>query len=263
MHDHNLSRHLRCLNTKPGRLGRTLLIALLVSCLSLTALAQETTSGPTVVSQAWLPAQRIDGVFTEAMVVLEFAPGAAMPLHAHGGPTLVTVLEGEITLREDEAEKTYAAGESWTEMPGQVHEAYNAGSVATRVAATFLLSGDAEATLLEVEADSSVPAPTAVYRALFPDLSMAGVFNELMTVLEFAPGAGMPLHTHGGPTLVTVLEGEITLREDEAEITYAAGESWTEMPGHVHEAYNAGSTPVKVVVTFLLPVAAATTPVEQ
>jgi quercetin dioxygenase-like cupin family protein len=92
---------------------------------------------------------------------------------------------------------------------------------------------------------------------------MEGAFAEQMVVMEFAPGAGVLSHTHGGPTLVTVLNGEITLREDETETTYTAGESWTEMPGHVHEAFNADDAPVQVVVTFLLPVAAPTTLVEQ
>src|SRR3990170_3877390 len=80
------------------RIGRGILIALVVLCLSLTALAQQTTSSPTIVSRAWLTVQSIDGTFSELMVVMEFAPGAGVAPHTHGGPTLVTVLEGEITL---------------------------------------------------------------------------------------------------------------------------------------------------------------------
>jgi quercetin dioxygenase-like cupin family protein len=87
---------------------------------------------------------------------------------------------------------------------------------------------------------------------------MADAFDEVTVVLDFAPGAGVPAHVHGGPTLVTVLDGAITLKENNTEKTYKAGESWTEMPDHVHAVINGNNT-VRVVVTFLLPVAEPTT----
>ena len=88
---------------------------------------------------------------------------------------------------------------------------------------------------------------------------MVDAFDEVMVILDFAPGAGVPMHVHGGPTLVTVLDGAITLKDNGMEKTYKAGESWTEMPEHVHEAINNGDKTVRVVVTFLLPVAEPTT----
>src|SRR5215211_5448695 len=45
----------------------------------------------------------------------------------------------------------------------------------------------------------------------------------LETVLDFAPGAWTPLHTHGGPVYVTVLDGTITLRSVGTDTTFAAG----------------------------------------
>src|SRR5215203_322975 len=50
----------------------------------------------------------------------------------------------------------------------------------------------------------------------------------LQTVLDFAPGAWTPLHTHGGPVYVTVLEGTITVREAGSDTTFAAGDGWAE-----------------------------------
>jgi quercetin dioxygenase-like cupin family protein len=109
-------------------------------------------------------------------------------------------------------------------------------------------------------AHGAAPAgPAVAYQAIFPNLTMAGQFDELMVVLDFAPGAGVPLHVHGGPTLVTVLDGAITLTERGMQQSYRAGESWTETPGNRHEAVNGGATPARVVVSFLVPKGAEAT----
>jgi quercetin dioxygenase-like cupin family protein len=216
-------------------------------------------AGPTVAHQATFPNLTMTGQFDELMVVLDFAPGAGVPLHVHGGPTLVTVLEGAITLREKGAEKTYKAGESWTEMSGNRHEAANPGPGKATVVVTFLLAKGAEPTTLQGGAQPSAPGPTVRYQAQFANLALPGQFDEVLVVLDFAPGAGVPLHVHGGPTLVTVLDGAITLAERGAQQAYKAGESWTETPGNRHEAVNAGTTAARVVVTFLLPKGAEAT----
>jgi quercetin dioxygenase-like cupin family protein len=72
-------------------------------------------------------------------------------------------------------------------------------------------------------------------------------------ILEFPAGAGNPNHMHGGNVLVTVLGGEMTLREKGTEKIVKAGESWTESPGNVHSIVNAGTTTARVVAVFLLP----------
>jgi quercetin dioxygenase-like cupin family protein len=55
-------------------------------------------------------------------VEVDYAPGESSKAHRHPGLTFAYVLEGEITSRvDDEAEKTYAAGEMWMETPGQLH----------------------------------------------------------------------------------------------------------------------------------------------
>ena len=55
-------------------------------------------------------------------VEVDYAPGESSKAHRHPGLTFAYVLEGEITSKvDDEAEKTYAAGEMWMETPGQLH----------------------------------------------------------------------------------------------------------------------------------------------
>jgi quercetin dioxygenase-like cupin family protein len=57
----------------------------------------------------------------------------------HGGHVVVTVLSGEITLRQKGTERVIRTGESWTENPGDVHSVVNGGAANARVAVTMLL----------------------------------------------------------------------------------------------------------------------------
>ncbi len=82
------------------------------------------------------------------------------------------------------------------------------------------------------------PGPTTVHPlARMPLEGGTGRFDEAQTlILEFSPGAWTPLHTHGGLTLVRVLEGEMTRRAGGTEDVFQAGEGWVEVPGDVHAA---------------------------
>lgn len=58
-------------------------------------------------------------------VLVEYGPGASSPSHRHPSSAFIyaTVLEGEIRSKvNDEPERVYQAGESWTEMPGDHHQ---------------------------------------------------------------------------------------------------------------------------------------------
>jgi hypothetical protein len=57
-------------------------------------------AGPTVIAQSALPVTVNGGEYALVQVILEFAPRAGIPRHAHGGPVVATVLAGEITLQE-------------------------------------------------------------------------------------------------------------------------------------------------------------------
>jgi quercetin dioxygenase-like cupin family protein len=243
------------------RVVKISIMLLIMASIVVVASAQDPSSNPpTVIYQAAYPDLQM--TFTEVQLVIDFEPGAGFPLHHHGGPTLALVLEGEITLEQDGTEMVYRAGESWTETPSEIHTAFNASDRPARVLATFLLPPGAEALTPEQDAEIPAIAPAFIYQAVFPDITMDGMFSENQAVLEFNPGAGIPLHVHGGPTLALVLDGEITLRANGEERVYKAGESWTEMPGDVHEAFNSGDTPAHVVATFLLPPGAEATTVQ-
>ena len=80
---------------------------------------------------------------------MEFPQGASVLKHVHGGYVLVTVLNGEMTLREKGSERIIRAGEIWTENPGDLHSVVNAGTTAARIVVNMLLPRGAEATLIK------------------------------------------------------------------------------------------------------------------
>jgi len=69
-------------------------------------------------------------------VLVEYGPGASSPSHRHPASAFIyaTVLEGEIRSKvNDEPERVYSAGESWTEVPGDHHKvSANASSASLR-----------------------------------------------------------------------------------------------------------------------------------
>ena len=108
------------------------------------------------------------------------------------------------------------------------------------------------------------PGPTAVQplSRLPLGAALGPVGETQLVILDFAPGAWTPLHSHGGRALVRVLEGEMTRRAHGADDIFQAGQGWVETPGDVHAAGNGGAVPARVLVTFLLPAGAPLTTLE-
>ena len=107
----------------------------------------------------------------------------------------------------------------------------------------------------------SPPGPTTALKVTFPVADPPQQFQLVQQVLDFAPGAWTPAHSHGGLVFVTVAQGTVTQLSDGKETTFKTGDTWTETPGHVHQAGNATSGPSRTLVTFLLsPGAVQTTP---
>ncbi len=100
-------------------------------------------------------------------------------------------------------------------------------------------------------------APSARWAATYDNLTMPKDFKAMMVVVDFPPGAVFPLHSHGGPVVAMVIEGEITLVQDGVSKVYKPGQSWNEPTGQIHEAHNHGSVKAAVAVTYLLPKGAA------
>ena len=116
----------------------------------------------------------------------------------------------------------------------------------------------------EKASQTAAPGPTTAYQAKFPITLQGGEYDLQTIIMDFPQGAGVPKHVHGGYVLVTVLNGEMTLKEKDRERIIRAGESWTENPGDLHSVVNAGAIAARVVVNILLPKGAeATTIIKQ
>jgi quercetin dioxygenase-like cupin family protein len=116
----------------------------------------------------------------------------------------------------------------------------------------------------EKEGHAAAPGMKAVYQSSFPTSLKAGEYEMQTVVVDFPPGVGVPNHMHGGHVLVTVLNGEMTLKDKGGERIIRPGESWNENPGDVHSVVNAGVTTARVVINMLLPKGAEpTTTIKQ
>lgn len=77
-------------------------------------------------------------------VLVEYGPGGTSPAHTHARSALIyaTVIAGEIRSKvNDGPERTYRAGENWTELPGD-HHAVSANASATtpaKILAVFIV----------------------------------------------------------------------------------------------------------------------------
>lgn len=210
--------------------------------------------GPRTVHQSAMEMTMPSGPIDAVQMVLDFSPGAWTPPHSHGGDVLITVLAGTMTVRNSEGEKPYATGETWIEKAGDVHAAGNAGSDPARLLATFILADGAPLTTVAQAGSAELPpGPTTVTRSSVRLSEVPSVMNLVQVQLDFAPGAWTPPHWHGGPLLVTVVDGELAMRQQGTERTFKKGDLWIEYPGIVHAAGNKTNDTSTVVVSFLMP----------
>jgi quercetin dioxygenase-like cupin family protein len=109
------------------------------------------------------------GEFELVQLVVDFPAGTWTPAHTHGGALLVTVLNGEQTVRDEHGvEKIYKAGEAFIEIPGEYLEIGNAGEKLTTVSALALLpKGATLSTTKEgVNTDNAPLGPTTLYKTV-------------------------------------------------------------------------------------------------
>lgn len=85
-------------------------------------------------------------------------------------------------------------------------------------------------------------------------LNMPDASNTLVARFTLQPGAQFPWHTHPGPVLVNVAQGDLVYVQanDCVERDYPAGTAFVDPGrGNVHTAYNASEGLTIVVATFL------------
>jgi len=212
-----------------------------------------TPPGPVTKYRNALPGQTAVAPIDLIQSILDFSPGAASVVHKHTSANLGTVLQGQITIKMAAGDKQASAGEMLVEPLNQPVQAVNMGSGEAMVAVAFPVLHGAKPTA----AVAGQPAPATpnktLYSFTFDSPSISGGYSLVQQVLDFAPGSQTLKHRHGGPGVITVLQGQVTLNSDGVEKTYGVGESFTETPGQTLQAFNRGSTELIVVATYLLP----------
>src|SRR4051812_16288751 len=128
---------------------------------ALNALAAPTAqAGPSVSFQGTFPMTVEAGDYDLVYLVLDFAPGAGIPLHYHGGPALVVGMQGELTLQPRD-------GNAHMLMPGDVvnekalvqHTMTNRSTADTKIMAAILLPKGKDVTTV-IDTESKIPGPT-------------------------------------------------------------------------------------------------------
>ncbi|HLF77339.1 MAG TPA: cupin domain-containing protein [Dehalococcoidia bacterium] len=235
----------------------TVMVALAMAVSNSTSAAQEPPL-PTNRYVSQFPVSAAPAQYELVQLMLDFAPGASTLLHSHRGPTYVTVLEGQVTRSEEGKDSSFAPGQTFIEEAGKFHSAANRGSARARVMASLLLSPGQPVTINHPDG----PTPSATPTTTFISRTTLGVqpaeFTLTQVVVDFGVGAYLPLHTHGGPGIVTVSQGEI-------EFGRASGSERKQTNGvflevdEPHTARNVGSGPATAIVTFLIRKGAAIT----
>lgn len=185
--------------------------------------------------------------------VNDFQPGQQTSVHTHPGLTVVSVLAGELTYN-NQADKVYKANESFFERPDVVHFARNAGTTPTRIVTSYVIAKGATLTTPHhTQPSPAPPAPTTPHLFRTDATLPAAPYEVAQSILDFAPGAQTPVHTHPGLVVVTVLEGALTFTVAGTTTVYQVGESFVEQPGVPAQARNAGTVRATVMATYLLP----------
>ncbi len=105
-----------------------------------------------------------------------------------------------------------------------------------------------------VSAQELPPGVTIAANDAFAPPEGLGAFQAMTFVIDIAPGAGFPLHSHPGRSEVMIIQGELTEnKEDNSQKVYHPGDAFMEEPGAVHSVSNTGSDVVRLVWTLLLP----------
>jgi quercetin dioxygenase-like cupin family protein len=97
------------------------------------------------------------------------------------------------------------------------------------------------------------PAPVTVLEKRFEATAPPGSYDEVLFVLDLAPGTEFPSHSHGGPVFLSVVEGTLWDRSGGEETVLNAGDTLTEEAGRVHAAGNDGPGMTRLLITVLLP----------
>jgi quercetin dioxygenase-like cupin family protein len=122
------------------------------------------------------------------------------------------------------------------------------------IAVEEFTSIDADTVVRGALSDSVTASLSITREGMDPiDIDIADLSNVAVTRMTFQPGVQTPWHTHNGPVIVSVVQGELVyVMADCATHSYPAGSAFVD-PGHgnVHSGHNPTDGVTVVVNTFL------------
>jgi len=86
-------------------------------------------------------------------------------------------------------------------------------------------------------------------------MNIRGDSDVYVTQITFQPAAQTGWHSHPGPSLITVIEGALTVYKDDCTFTtYSAGQSFTDLGcGDIHNVVNETGAEAKDVAVQIVP----------
>jgi len=97
------------------------------------------------------------------------------------------------------------------------------------------------------------PPPTVIAQAQAPITVEAGDYILVGLSPILAPGEYIGQHSHRGPDLIVVFEGEVIEQEPGGDRTVKSSESWINQAGEMHAVTNGGATKARLWASLLLP----------
>ncbi|HLG11867.1 MAG TPA: cupin domain-containing protein [Dehalococcoidia bacterium] len=183
--------------------------------------------------------------------VVDLAPGASTPAHMHGGPEYVTVIAGQITLLRGGTETAYGPGQSFVVPESTFFIAANKGTANAQFLASFLLSPGGTFQINDPRAPAPAIGPKSVsYRTT--TTTLPAKFDFVQQVWDWDPGAKSPVHVMNHPHVMTMIEGENTIRyQDGRVVKVVAGQSAIMTVGQAGTMENSGSGNNRFAITWL------------
>ncbi len=197
--------------------------------------------------------------FRFVQILIDINDGAGAVRHSHGGPAFIVLLEGGLTLVENDTPRTYKAGDSFTETPGNVYAAANSSGAKARLFVTYLVPVSLPITTVAASGATvggTPPGPTTIFQAEAPAPPAAVSYDVIQSVRDYPPGAWTVAGADPGPTAAMVVEGEVTVNVNGQDTVFKAGQQWVEPTGVFSKSGTAGATRARVLVTKLVPAGA-------
>jgi quercetin dioxygenase-like cupin family protein len=188
--------------------------------------------------------------------MLLFVPGAGAPLHYHGGPGYITVLQGELTLYEDGVQNVYQAGQSLIETTDKLYKGGNYGDEDMILMVTYLVPDGEDVTTVVDDPEAPEPpeiGPETLAMAMHEVAESPGSFDLIHTAESLPAGYGRESSVAQGDLLLTVVGGSLQVATNGGEYDVGAGEAIVIERDQEYRLSNIGDTGALFMSTELAP----------